>query len=766
MNVTQIFSALLVFIAVSPGAQPIGDEDMNAKAIEQWDIFEVELEGPTGGNPFMDVALSAEFRNRDTVLAPEGFYDGAGIYRIRCMPTAPGEWTFTTKSNCGDLDGRTGSFRVTAATGSNHGPVRVHRTHYLRYADDTPYFQVGTTCYAWTHQGEEQEALTLKTLETAPFNKLRMCVFPKHYTYNRNKPRYYVFPRKGNRNDYTHFSPKYFHHLEQRVEQLRDLNIEADLIVFHPYDRWGYAGMPAEVDDRYIRYLVARLAAFRNVWWSMANEFDLMRKKKLSDWDRYFQLFRKHDPYDHMRGIHNCRRFYDHTKDWVTHASIQSSAMHTGIRWREQYRKPIVIDECRYEGDVPQGWGNLSPEAMAERFWLGAMAGCYVGHGETYRHPEDLLWWSKGGVLHGESPPRIAFFREIMERAPFEEMTPSVVGRGVYLLTKESEQYLLYFKTAKAGKVLLADGGDYKVEGFDTWNMTREDVGTAKPGVFGIRAPTGAYLFRFTPYASGESRLPLLTSLEVPDEPPGRSGIPGPPIKTRQVEMFIDEKAAAGSPIVVVGKSRQQNALGTLHGQIKQNSDGSLDFPESTPWKWISVGDRPMRVLDGLQSFTICGRIRASSLRTGSGGNRIAFNLNYNTSGFDLVCLADGSLRLSVNEWPDRISNDSSPGRIVKGKWVFFAVTYDGTARADNVKWYFGGENRPATLDRTNTYARGATGAGSGKLTIGNYNETLHRHGRDRQFRGTIESIAVFGSRTGADGALELDRIQTQQKDL
>ena len=59
---------------------------------------------------------------------------------------------------------------------------------------------------------------------------------------------------------------------------------------------------------------------------------------------------------------------------------------------------------AKYEGDVPQGWGNLTPKQMTQRFWLGTMSGCYVGHGETYVHPEDVLWWAKGGVLHGESP--------------------------------------------------------------------------------------------------------------------------------------------------------------------------------------------------------------------------------------------------------------------------------------------------------------------------------------------------------------------------
>ena len=48
--------------------------------------------------------------------------------------------------------------------------------------------------------------------------------------------------------------------------------------------------LDAATDDRYVRYVVARLAAFRNVWWSMANEWDLARSKTMADWDRYFRI--------------------------------------------------------------------------------------------------------------------------------------------------------------------------------------------------------------------------------------------------------------------------------------------------------------------------------------------------------------------------------------------------------------------------------------------------------------------------------------------
>ena len=70
------------------------------------------------------------------------------------------------------------------------------------------------------------------------------------------------------------------------------MGIEADIILLHPYDegRWGFDRMPDEVDDRYLKYVVTRLAPYRNVWWSLANEYDFMTEKEESDWDRMIQV--------------------------------------------------------------------------------------------------------------------------------------------------------------------------------------------------------------------------------------------------------------------------------------------------------------------------------------------------------------------------------------------------------------------------------------------------------------------------------------------
>lgn len=802
--ISLCFIILPCFAAQSNGAVTV-----SATTVEQWDVLELTLTGPSAGNPFVDVQLSAEFSNGDRVLRPDGFHDGDGTYRIRFMPDAQGEWSYETRSNAPELDGLRGSFTCSAPSESNHGPVRVRDTWYLGYADGTPYFQVGTTCYAWAHQGDAMEEQTLRTLRESPFNKLRMCVFPKDYVYNKNEPPLYPFEGKPLRDwDLTRPSPAFWRHFEHRVEQLRDMGIEADIILFHPYDRWGYQSMDAASDDRYLRYTVARLAAYRNVWWSFANEFDFMKDKTEADWDRFFQIVQAADPYQHLRGIHNGAKWYDHTKPWVTHCSIQSSNFAAMPEWRDKYRKPILIDECRYEGDVPQGWGNLTAEQMARYFWLGTMGGCYVGHGETYKHPEDILWWSKGGVLHGQSPARIAFLKQIMSQAPaFEELVPQGgLPKGVMGLAKDGEHYLYHFQAAADLPVSLPGDQPYKLDGIDAWEMTVTSLGHAGPGEVHLSAPKGDYVLRLSAYAPGEPRRPEAHATCEPAEgvaplavkfaanqgfayswdfgdgatsteraPEHTYQAPGLYLAaltvtdagglsaTSHLRVTVDDTSVG--PLVQVGFVDADRPASTTHGEIARDADGAYEFADGEPWRWLSVGDGPMQSLEGLRTVTIVGWAKPSSMTVGSGGNRIIFNLNYNRSGFDLVHLADGRLRLSVNEWPDGVRNDSSPGKLAVGEWTFFAVTYDATLTRDNVRWYFGDDQTPAELDRTTTYAAGATGADSGPVTVGNYNETLHSAGLDRQFRGSLRAVQVFGSRLARRGILPVDELQRIQRE-
>jgi hypothetical protein len=185
---------------------------------------------------------------------------------------------------------------------------------------------------------------------------------------------------------------------------------------------------------------------------------------------------------------------YDHSKPWVTHVSIQGSDLEKAREYVNQYRKPVIYDECKYEGNISKRWGNISAQELVRRFWLGTVSGAYVGHGETYLDPNDILWWSKGGVLHGDSPKRIAFLRKILEAAPAEglnNLSTYYLGAG-----QEGRYYLFYFDVSQPAEYEfdLATGPRYHADVINPWAMTITPVDGTFSGKFNMKLPGKPYL--------------------------------------------------------------------------------------------------------------------------------------------------------------------------------------------------------------------------------------------------------------------------------
>jgi len=484
--------------------------------VEQWGVFELVINGPSSGNPFLDVKLSAEFTSNEESVTVPGFYDGEGRYCIRFSPHIQGSWTWKTSCSLPELSDLEGTFRAIPPSNKNHGPVKIVNTFYLQYADGTPFYSVGTTAYQWTSVDRNIQAITLETLSDAPFNKIRMCVFPKTYKYgNDTEPWTHPFYGEGKERLFSQPNYAYFQNFDLRIRQLMEMGIEADVILFHPYDKWGYCEMGKEMNERYVRYMMARLSAFRNVWWSLANEWDIPSIKEAIDWEGIGTLLYSEDPHQHLRGIHNWYgsedHFYDHSKPWITHVCTQTSQFYNAIKWREQYGKPLLFDEMRYEGDVTAGWGNLSGEEMSSYFWMAGLSGGYPTHGDTYRNAADnsteVRWWAKGGELVGNSPERIAYFRSVMEQAPVTEMSPEMKDNGdstnldsnIYLFYKPGEYYLAYVaESDRTLEIDLPGDLDYHLEVIDTWNMEPVMDSTVNAGMLSFTTALPYTLLRLT----------------------------------------------------------------------------------------------------------------------------------------------------------------------------------------------------------------------------------------------------------------------------
>jgi len=459
---------------------PFVDVELTATfTLEHATNVDSALDASGARTPLAQTTASDEGTSVQTSLSSvtvNGFYDGGSDYKVRFAPPFEGRWKFITSSTADSLNGIAGAVLATKPGPSNHGPV-VTRNFSFEHADGTPYFSVGSTSYQWASMPLAMQHRTLQTLKEGQgdgqvFNKQRMTIFPKWYQHNHQNPvevgtAYEIIPGSVADNetawgcvggqcpgtsgsfDLTRFNVSFWQNYERLLGEMQYMGVIADIIVFHPYDsgHWGFdcmggrdgASYNTTHDNFYLRYLAARLSAFSNVWWSMANEWNFCECKSYGTnsstgptpvWDELFHTLSSADPYNRQMSIHNGQFLYNHSQPWITHVSLQGHEEDTPSL-RAEFGKPVVWDEERYEGNITSAWGALSGEEMTDRFWWGASVGAHVGHSETimrngFDDDHQPLWWAKGGELIGESPARIKWFRQLwQERKFFGDLIPS-----------------------------------------------------------------------------------------------------------------------------------------------------------------------------------------------------------------------------------------------------------------------------------------------------------------------------------------------------
>ena len=490
--------------------------------MKQYETFELVLSGEAPENSYAEVNLTASFTLNGETRNVKGFYAGNNRYIVRFLPEKPGLYHYFVRG-AAVLDGE-------EFCEASKGPATLIRTHgtHFQTADGHWFYPFGTTVYALSHQRDQLVDKTFETMRTAPFNKVRMCVFPKHYDYNTNEPALYPFEKTPSGWNVHHPVAEYWERLEAHIQRLNSLSIQCDLIIFHPYDRWGFSRLDRDESLIYLDYLIRRFSAFPNIWWSLANEYDLMGYNR-EDWKLFESFLSENDPFHHLLSNHQMLKPWSWEDDSITHICTQTRDVNRVSLLIRQYQKPLMVDECCYEGNLPQNWGNISGFEMVNRFWKVFCQGGYCTHGETFLDPDDIIWWSKGGTLKGESAPRIRFLRNLAESLPgpvsycamdlfngeIEETQKKLPdgekGSFAYLLKHIEPEYArillqqireftgccgdlavlkYYARTCPAlGTLSLAQEGSYQIDVIDIWEMTRTTVMTDVNGDVKVPLP-------------------------------------------------------------------------------------------------------------------------------------------------------------------------------------------------------------------------------------------------------------------------------------
>lgn len=459
----------------------------------RFSVVELEFVGPATPIPADRVPLSVTFEHESAITVDvPGFWNGGDRYRVRFTPELEGSWVWRSVATDAELAGHTGDFTVGAAEPGQHGPVRVAGTFHFAHADGTPFRPVGTTAYNWLHQPEERFTETVESIAASGFNKFRFMVFAQAGGYVEHYPELLPFERDANgRHDVTRPNIAFFQKLDDAVEVLARAGIQADVLIYNAYDngRFKLDELTAEEDAIYLQYLVARLSAYPNVWWSLCNEHDIL-DRPAERWEAAGVQLEQIDPHNHLRSIHNLVRFFDHNRPWITHASIQlgqaTADFGRASLFRDAYSKPIVLDEIKYEGDIPERWGHLDARALVHQFWITTVSGCYASHGESFLTETGSLHMVEGGRLRGESPERLSFLRNILEAVdgvgldPIDNWWDEAFVAGIagaeylqYLGTSAPASWSFRLPQSTMGDAARHSAGDrYAVDIIDTWNMT------------------------------------------------------------------------------------------------------------------------------------------------------------------------------------------------------------------------------------------------------------------------------------------------------
>lgn len=228
----------------------------------------------------------------------------------------------------------------------------------------------------------------------------------------------------------------------------------------------------------------------------------------------------------------------------------------------------------------------------------------------------------------------------------------------------------------------------------------------------------------------------------------------------------MDDAVHNEAPVVVTGNSLADPDSPAPTLAVDGVYGGALNYLDSAPGMgsgnyagWVRYGtpgstDSALETaLDDLQSFTIMGWFNTKDENVQIGNNARLFNRN---GGIAVLANPNGLLRLGVDGgW-------ISSGQYLWGSsntWVFFAISYDGTQTADNVKFYRGYTNwTDAALVSTVTLDKGiVTGGNSTPIVVGNnyYSET----GADKPFDGYLDEFRIYGSKDDATGALDVNGI-------
>jgi hypothetical protein len=488
--------------------------------VEVYDFAEVRIkvDSPDARNPFTDAEVQGRLgREGAAELAVAGFCDSADgtVYRIRFMPTSPGDYSFSIAYRQGDFVRRhSGTFH--AVPSHRRGILRVdadHPWHFIWEGTGEHYFFNGTTAFLLMGWRDERVIRdSIDRIAAMKANRIRVLLngrvtrsfwgepiipsrefsaaidpWPAAHPEDMSRPEY----------DFTRFNLPHWQRFERMLAHAREKDVIISAILDWD-DSKEHPAATSEDERRYYRYAAARLAAFSNVTWDLGDDISSFRPLA---WSHEMGTFlRSCDPYHHLATDHpvdNAQQ--DRTSDWFGFTSFQewSRPQHAWmLAQREAQKKtgriiPQTNEEYGYEDHYPN-WAKYGPptasaENMRRIGWEIAMAGCYQSTGETARRATGYWPDTGGGWVNGRGDKTMTLLEgyghvlEFMTRFAWWKAEPhdELVDQGNYCLAEPGVAYALYLPHGGSVTVQL-QGGPYKCVLFDPLTRNSKPLADVK----------------------------------------------------------------------------------------------------------------------------------------------------------------------------------------------------------------------------------------------------------------------------------------------
>jgi Domain of unknown function (DUF5060)/Protein of unknown function (DUF4038) len=327
---------------------------------------EMPFELPTANpNPYATVALQVEFRSPrfKTYLMPAYWDASRNKMMVRFTPTEGGQWIYKVTSNIKTFDGQEGMFN--AAASDAPGFVNVANVHH--WATDNK------KAHLWMGFIDDRFAFST----AAEFDQRINQAAQNKFTHFRgsilggvqDRALVYLGPDRPN--------PAFFDEFDRRIAEIHKRGITTDLMLASDPDTITALFPDWQSRERFIRYIVARYAAF-NLTWQGLGEFEQYADGRALLKELGLDL-KKLDPYQHPRSsnakVTSSPLLADGWMDYVIEGSPDDAV---GSVEHQFYTVPFVgVTDAEHlwnttmDGEYPEFHGD---DPSVAKYWFDFMA--------------------------------------------------------------------------------------------------------------------------------------------------------------------------------------------------------------------------------------------------------------------------------------------------------------------------------------------------------------------------------------------------------